>query len=61
MNKHCGRKMRYVIDCSGGTYTAYLLECPVCGKVRVLDFEEDDNLDINNDRRYYEYGKKELF
>lgn len=53
--KQCQNKMQRIIDYSGGTYTAELIKCPVCGYLRIVKYTEDENLNINFDERYYEY------
>ena len=55
--EYCNVTMEYVVDYSGGTYTTYLWKCPECGKVHIIKFEEDQNLNINFDKRFYEYKK----
>jgi len=43
------------IDYSGLGYTAKLGNCPFCGQINIIKYEEDNNLDVNNDERYYRY------
>lgn len=43
------------IDYSGLGYIAKLGTCPHCGQINIIKYIEDDNLDINNDERYYKY------
>ena len=53
--ENCNTAMEYVVDYSGGTYTTYLLRCKKCGNVHIIRFEENENLNINFDKRFYEY------
>lgn len=53
--KDCKTDMINAVDYSGGTYITYLARCPECGKVRIIKFEEDKHLNLNFDKRYYEY------
>ncbi len=53
--KDCKAEMEYMLDYSGGTYITKLMICPACGRIQIIGFEEDKNLNINFDKRYYEY------
>lgn len=44
-----------VIDYSGGTYETRLIRCTKCGKITIVGFDEDRNLNTNKDLRFYEY------
>ena len=39
-------------------YSIKLVQCPICKKINIIRYYEDENLDVNNDERYYEYIKK---
>lgn len=41
----------YWIETVSGSYK--LCKCPVCGNIVELKYIEDENLDVNNDERYY--------
>ena len=43
-------------DNNGFGYSAKLVKCPRCGAVRRIKYYED-NLDINNDERFYNYSR----
>ena len=54
----CGRIHNYTkeelrIDYSGLGYTAKLGTCPFCEQINIIRYDEDENLDVNNDKRYY--------
>lgn len=53
--KDCKAEMEYVLDYSGGTYITKLMICPACGRLQIIGYEEDEHLNINFDKRYYEY------
>lgn len=42
-------------DEQGSGYGTKLTRCAHCGKIVILGFIEDYGLDVNNDKRYYEY------
>ena len=47
------KNIRY--DESGYGYSTKYVLCPRCGSVCIVEYIEDDCLDVNNDVRYYEY------
>lgn len=61
--KRCGQKFYYKLDNTywdehGFGYTTKLVKCTFCSCPNVLEHVEDKNLDINNDKRFYEYDTK---
>lgn len=38
-------------------YSVKLVKCPHCGGISRIKYYEDSNLDVNNDKRFYEYKK----
>lgn len=48
-------------DDQGYGYSTKLVRCPECGQIQILEHVEDISLDINNDERFYTYGREELF
>lgn len=51
-NSVCGQENIF-FDHRGYGYSAKLLKCPECGKITILKYYID-NIDINNDQRYYD-------
>ena len=54
---HCYNDFVYfaedIITKHHGTYDAQITTCPYCNRIVIVSTEEDANLDINNDPRYY--------
>lgn len=44
-------------DESGYGYSAKIIKCPKCGAIQYLKVIEDRCLDVNNDKRFYEYER----
>lgn len=37
-------------------FSVKLVKCSHCGAIKVIRYYENENLDVNNDERYYEYS-----
>lgn len=46
-------------DYSGYGYDTKYSICPNCGRINIIKYIIDENMDINNDLRYYTYTKEE--
>lgn len=44
-------------DFNGFGYDTKYVVCPECGRINIIRYYEDKNLDVNNDERYYEYRR----
>ena len=44
-------------DEHGFGFSTKLVKCPHCGTIKIIKYYEDENLDINNDERFYNYKK----
>lgn len=45
----------YFWDENGFGYSTELVRCKDCGCMIIVKVIEDNNLDVNNDKRYYRY------
>lgn len=48
-------------DNKGYGYSTKLVKCPECGQIQIIKYIEDASLDVNNDERFYIYGREKLF
>ena len=53
----CNYKANPIWDFTGYGYDTKCAVCPECGQIRILKYKIDENFDVNNDPRFYEYRK----
>lgn len=56
-HEYCYTNKDIWFDNTSMGYSVKLVKCPHCNKVNKIRYYEE-NLDVNNDERYYEYIKK---
>ena len=59
--KKCESDFSYTFDDVWWDYKGYtntkLVKCPECGCIQAVKYEDSFGLDVNNDRRFYEYKR----
>lgn len=43
-------------DFNGFGYDTKYVVCPECGRIDIIRYYKDENIDVNNDERFYTYG-----
>jgi hypothetical protein len=46
------------IDDKGSGYSTKLIRCGCCQKINVIKYFIDENMNLNNDKRFYDYRRK---
>ena len=46
------------IDDKGSGYSTKLIRCGCCQKINLIKYFIDENMNLNNDKRFYDYRRK---